>query len=99
MAAGRRNYAGGYQISGQKLQKNGVKTQEWFSSTIRKYITTTYQTTNGQNFSAAFNDGSGFDSYIGNENQFFIFYCIDYKYCKMLTETEILTVKQVFCLR
>ena len=61
--------------------KNGVKTQEWFSSTIGKYITTTYQTTNGQNFSAAFNDGSGFDSYIGNENQFFIFYCIDYKYC------------------
>ncbi len=61
--------------------KNGVKTQEWFSSTIGKYITTTYQTTNGQNFSAAFNDGSGFDSYIGNENQFFIFYCVDYKYC------------------
>ncbi len=61
---------------------NGQKTREWFNSTIGKYMTTVSQQANGQNFSVAFNDGSGFDSYIGgNKNQFFIFYCVDYKYC------------------
>ena len=62
--------------------KNGEKTKEWFASSIGKYMTTVSQKTNGQNFSVALNDGSGFDSYIGNQNQFFIFYCVDYKYCR-----------------
>ena len=68
--------------------KNGEKTKEWFASSIGKYMTTVSQKTNGQNFSVALNDGSGFDSYVGSTSQLNIFFCTDYKYCSKAKSRE-----------
>ena len=62
--------------------RNGANTQKWFNETIGKYIQTVSQKSSNYAFSAAFNDGSGFDSYISGTNLMHIFYCVDYKYCK-----------------
>lgn len=66
---------------------DGTETLKWYNETIGKYLNTTDKkilTTTGKHLQVAFNDGSGFVSYITNETDkptMFIFYCTEYKYC------------------
>ena len=62
---------------------SGENLQKWFNKTIGQYVQTISQKTQNRMFSAAFSDGSGFDAYTSDTNRTFIFYCIDYKYCKV----------------
>lgn len=66
---------------------DGTETLKWYNETIGKYLNTTDKktlTTTRKHLQVAFNDGSGFVSYITNEPNkptMFIFYCTEYKYC------------------
>ena len=62
---------------------SGENLQKWFNKTIGQYVQTISQKTQNKMFSAALSDGSGFDAYTSGTNTTFIFYCIDYKYCKV----------------
>ncbi len=61
--------------------RNGANTQKWFNETIGQYIQTVSQKSSNTAFTVAFNDGSGFDTYVSDTNLMHIFYCVDYKYC------------------
>lgn len=60
----------------------GTYIENWFRSSIGKYIQTTSIKSTASTFTVAFNDGSGFDAYTDHPEKLFIFYCVEYKYCK-----------------
>ncbi len=62
---------------------NGANTQKWYNETIGQYIENISQKTTSKAFSVALKDGSGFDAYIKSANSMYIFYCIEYKYCRV----------------
>ncbi len=61
--------------------KNGLELEKWYDNSIGKYIQTISKSSSVNSFSIAFNDGSGFNAYVGDINTLNIFFCIEYKYC------------------
>ena len=63
---------------------NDEKSLEWFNNTLGKYIVSIRQTKNvGSNihYAVAFNDGSGFVSYVSSKSKVYFFYCTEYSKC------------------
>lgn len=66
-------------------ETSGTYIEKWYRDTIGKYIQTVSLKSTNSTFSAAFNDGSGFDAYISGQI-LHIFYCTEYKYCRQTRE-------------
>ncbi len=66
-------------------ETSGTYIEKWYRATIGKYIQTVSLKSTNSTFSAAFNDGSGFDAYISGQI-LHIFYCTEYKYCRQTRE-------------
>lgn len=66
-------------------ETSGTYIEKWYRDTIGKYIQTVSLKSTNSIFSAAFNDGSGFDAYISGQI-LHIFYCTEYKYCRQTRE-------------
>lgn len=66
-------------------ETSGTYIEKWYRDTIGKYIQTVSLKSTNSTFSAAFNDGSGFDAYISGQI-LHIFYCTEYKYCRQTKE-------------
>ena len=69
--------------------RNGEKSLEWFNNTLGKYITTLDRKHFGAGeirYQIAFNDGSGFNSYIYSQRGVYFMYCTNYSKCGNQTE-------------
>lgn len=77
------NYAGSYEFPKDSFS-NGAKTKEIYDSTIGKYLINEQESkVSGNGICVPLNDGSGFCGYISSATIFYMFYCTEYKYCKM----------------
>lgn len=71
---------------------NSAYIEKWYKENITKYIKKIYEEgadKNGTYYRVSFIDGTGFNSYMSSSNPttgksaLYIFYCIDYKNCKL----------------
>lgn len=78
------NYAGSYEFPEDSI-RNGQKAKEFYDTTLGKYFINAQESkvSGTSNFCVPLNDGSGFCGYIPSKSSLHIFYCTEYKYCKM----------------
>lgn len=77
------NYAGSYEFSEDSIL-NGQKAKEFYDTTLGKYFINAQESkVSDKGICVPLNDGSGFCGYIPSKSSLHIFYCTEYKYCKM----------------